>query len=119
MFCENCGIEMEKAKFCPNCGKEQTAVVVPAASVPIAESAPISSPASAPAAPAAPLPAAPVSAGVSSSPTVTIADDSKKPAPERKYSLRHIVLCLVTAAIMAATAGVFAGLYFSLLWSMK
>lgn len=32
---------------------------------------------------------------------------------ERKYTLGHILLCLASTAIMAITAGVFAGLYFS------
>lgn len=40
------------------------------------------------------------------------------PAPrekprERKYTLGHIMLCLAAVAVMAITAGVFAGLYFS------
>ena len=33
--------------------------------------------------------------------------------PERKYSLKHIVLCLVVAGVMAIAAGIFAGLYFT------
>lgn len=49
---------------------------------------------------------------------ITIEKDDKKrkkEAPERKYSLRHIVMCLATAAVMAVAAGVFAGLYFSVI----
>ena len=34
---------------------------------------------------------------------------------ERKYTLGHILLCLASTAIMAITAGVFAGLYFSVI----
>lgn len=36
-----------------------------------------------------------------------------KPLPERKYTLGHIMMCLAAVAIMAIVAGVFAGLYFS------
>lgn len=36
----------------------------------------------------------------------------KEPA-ERKYTLGHIIMCLASAAVMAIVAGVFAGLYFS------
>ena len=36
-----------------------------------------------------------------------------KPLPERKYTLGHIMMCLCAVAIMAIVAGVFAGLYFS------
>ncbi len=36
-----------------------------------------------------------------------------KPERERKYTLGHILLCLASTAVMAITAGVFAGLYFS------
>ncbi len=37
----------------------------------------------------------------------------QKPKRERKYTLGHIMICLAAVAIMAITAGVFAGLYFS------
>lgn len=37
----------------------------------------------------------------------------EKPKRERKYTLGHIMLCLAAVAVMAITAGVFAGLYFS------
>ena len=45
---------------------------------------------------------------------ITIKDEEKRP-PERKYSLKHIVMCLAAAAVMAVAAGVFAGLYFSVI----
>ena len=53
----------------------------------------------------------------------TTADTLIDPAPapaapekrERKYTLGHILLCLASTAIMAITAGVFAGLYFSVI----
>lgn len=41
--------------------------------------------------------------------------ESAQDIPEKYYTTKHIVLCLVIAGIMAAAAGVFAGLYFSLL----
>lgn len=203
MFCENCGKEMiENTKSCQFCGAEQTAVVIPAASIPV--SAPISSPddaesvsdassvpiSSAPIAPdatsvpiesietsmgvhvsesvtadaesayAAAAPTAVIEregsasvlptpntiptsnldtpeTGISSLPVkneapvqtvpikknaapefqtvVTIKDDEEKRPPERKYSLKHLVMCLAAAAVMAVTAGVFAGLYFSVI----
>lgn len=163
MFCENCGMEIENARFCPGCGAEQKSIVtstsipvqaapiastpapeapvpeapegasVPAASVPV--SAPIASaPESIPTAPAAAQPSSVpnieqsasasvvpmgVPMGVSSSPTVVVTDESKQNAPVRKYTGGHIALCLITAAVMAGIAGVFAGLYFSLLWAIK
>lgn len=43
----------------------------------------------------------------------TTAATSSKPERERKYTLGHILLCLAATAVMAITAGVFAGLYFS------
>ncbi len=41
------------------------------------------------------------------------APELEKPKPERKYTLTHIILCLASTAIMAIAAGIFAGLYFS------
>ncbi|MCM1165810.1 MAG: zinc-ribbon domain-containing protein [Lachnospiraceae bacterium] len=56
-------------------------------------------------------PEAPVSAvpAVSEIP-VQSAPESK---PERRYTLGHIMMCLAAVAVMAIVAGVFAGLYFS------
>lgn len=39
--------------------------------------------------------------------------DPPKERPERKYTLGHIMMCLAAVAVMAIVAGVFAGLYFS------
>lgn len=50
--------------------------------------------------------------GISGAPGMTAAKPSK-PERERKYTLGHILLCLAAVAVMAITAGVFAGLYFS------
>ncbi len=43
--------------------------------------------------------------------TVTPAD--KANLPERKYTIGHLIMCLASTAVMAIAAGVFAGLYFS------
>lgn len=37
----------------------------------------------------------------------------KKNAPERKFTTLHIVMCLISTAVCAIAAGIFAGLYFS------
>lgn len=37
----------------------------------------------------------------------------KKNAPERKFTTLHIALCLIATAVCAIAAGIFAGLYFS------
>lgn len=42
----------------------------------------------------------------------TAATPCREPA-ERKYTLGHIIMCLASTAVMAIVAGVFAGLYFS------
>lgn len=100
------------------------------ASVPVSEavSSNPAAPESIPAAPVAPpqsvVPNGGISTtvfpmGVSNSPTVVVTDESKLKTPERRYTGGHIALCLITAAIMAGIAGLFAGLYFSLLWTIR
>lgn len=42
-----------------------------------------------------------------------VPENPAKPLPERKYTLGHIMMCLCAVAVMAIVAGVFAGLYFS------
>lgn len=191
MFCGNCGKEMiDNKKFCQFCGAEQTAVVIPAASIPVSatiiepgdtasvpitqgipgtpvgpsmgvevsESVPVNTESTyassiasttaviAPEASVSSIPtpntiptsnldmpetgvsaipvkteavsqAAPTktAAGVIPQTVITIRDEEEKRPPERKYSLKHIVMCLATAAVMAVAAGVFAGLYFSVI----
>ena len=192
MFCGNCGKEMiSNTRFCQFCGAEQTAVVIPHASIPVSmpveepddtadtpdiSSIPVSSTPiepivtsmgvptgeslseadeSSPAESTAPDEA--ISATVGGLPTpntiptsnmdrpetvvcvspvktetpaqavpaktaartvpqteITIKDEEKR-RPERKYTLGHIVMCLAAAAVMAIAAGVFAGLYFSVI----
>lgn len=171
MFCGNCGREIiNNTSFCPYCGAEQTAVVIPGASIPV--SAPISEPDvlstpldenTASVEPAAPeVHSEPIEQSITSM-GITAAESVGQPginglptpnaiptsnigmpetavytsAPVRpvqsnvfqaeiaigneekrkdkyKYSLKHIVMCLAAAAVMAVAAGVFAGLYFSL-----
>lgn len=41
------------------------------------------------------------------------AETAPENKPERKYTLGHIMMCLAAVAVMAIVAGVFAGLYFS------
>ncbi len=36
-----------------------------------------------------------------------------KQGPERKYTIKHIIMCLISTAVCAIAAGIFAGLYFS------
>ena len=53
-------------------------------------------------------PIVPVSTGAVS---LTVAA-KKTQSPDKKYSLKHLVMCLAAAAVMAVAAGVFAALYF-------
>ncbi len=41
------------------------------------------------------------------------AESAPENKSERKYTLGHIMMCLAAVAVMAIVAGVFAGLYFS------
>lgn len=62
-------------------------------------------------------PNAPTAQSAPNAPTAPVAPDAseaaKKPAAEHKYTLGHLIMCLASTAIMAIVAGVFAGLYFS------
>lgn len=128
MFCENCGKELgEDTTFCAFCGTHQSATVIAAAAnvespaPPDTASVPTTAPASAPAAAvnvpissAVPTPNVIPSSGMLGYPAVTIETPKKEKRPrERKYTLGHLILCLAAAGIMAVAAGVFAGLYFS------
>ena len=47
-------------------------------------------------------------------PAAQVASEAaKKHTAEHKYTLGHLIMCLASTAIMAIVAGVFAGLYFS------
>ena len=131
MFCEECGKEIsDNTRFCPYCGAEQTARVQPAQSIsftsavnsnadnsatattPAETSVPVNAPASTPA-------NAPAPNAESVSPILKTVDikDENATSPKLKYSLKHLVLCLAAAGVMAIAAGVFAGMYFALLYS--
>lgn len=147
MFCEECGKEIsDNTRFCPYCGAEQTARVQPAQSIsftsavnsnadnsatattPAETSVPVSTPVNAPVSTPVSNPVnAPISTPANApapnaenfSPmlkSVEIKDDPA-PSPKLKYSLKHLVLCLAAAGVMAIAAGVFAGMYFALLYS--
>ncbi len=60
-----------------------------------------------------PAPGQILSSGESTTSLPPILESPAKPLPERKYTFGHIMLCLGAVAIMAIVAGVFAGLYFS------
>ncbi len=129
MFCENCGKELgEDITVCAFCGTRQSATVIAAStgaaensensintettSVPM--SAPVNASESAPIGAAVPTPNVIPSSGAINYPTVVIKSGKKQKSPrERKYTLGHLILCLAAAGVMAVTAGVFAGLYFS------
>lgn len=77
------------------------------------QSVPLSAPQAAPISHAVPTPnTIPVSGAPAYSATVVIKNEEKKPR-ERRYTLGHLILCLSAAGVMAVVAGVFAGLYFS------
>lgn len=138
-FCHYCGAEQtatvvqaapEAAATAPADNAAKSAPISAPASAPVSQSAAVPSIVSAPGLPtpnviptnnlsaAAPtvvkVPENPAARGVTSA-AVTIEDNEEKPRPERKYSLKHIVMCLTAAAVMAVAAGVFAGLYFSVI----
>lgn len=135
MFCEECGKEIsDNTRFCPYCGAEQTARVQPAQSIsftsavnsnadnsatattPAETSVPVSTPVNAPASTPANAPAPNAENFSPMLKSVEIKDDPA-PSPKLKYSLKHLVLCLAAAGVMAIAAGVFAGMYFALLYS--
>lgn len=139
MYCSNCGKENpDGVKFCCFCGAsalnvptsaetgqldlEESAVSAPVSGEQTSMTAPV-----APVAPnnfsagAVPVPQPVINQGYSPAPPVvnmTVpmkekAPRKEKPAPVYKYSIKHILMCLISTAICAIAAGIFAGLYFS------
>ena len=119
MYCNQCGnILTENGAFCSFCGAKnedvanqpvpvETQTVVTEATAPATEQA-NAAPQSA--AQMYTIPQPPV--GFAPEPPVP----PTKPVKEEKYyTFGHIMLCLGAAAIMAIAAGVFAGLYFSVI----
>lgn len=60
-----------------------------------------------------PAPPAYPTAPVNAVPVQSVSASAPQNKPERKYTFGHIMFCLTAVAIMAIVAGVFAGLYFS------
>lgn len=98
MYCNQCGNLMpDNGLFCTFCGaKAEGNSPAPAASVTKTEEA-----------------APSIAENFFNDGAIPV--ESTTDVPEKYYTTKHIVLCLVIAGIMAAAAGVFAGLYFSLL----
>ena len=126
MYCNQCGnILTEQGVFCSFCGarnEENVAQPNPAAeasqSMPAFGETPIGTNENATAAPTTDSQPAPAF----SSPIMPTSYTNNTPTPpptaqpvkdEKYYTFTHLLLCLGAAAIMAITAGVFAGLYFS------
>lgn len=61
----------------------------------------------------APKPEAPTAPAIPVDMVVPASISDKPGAERRYYTGKHIAICLIVAGIMAAAAGVFAGLYFS------
>jgi len=138
MFCYKCGKQIsDNSVFCTWCGaKNSDPAPAPAepipASVPVGAPA-VSEPAAEPSAVSMKLPeeperlsSVPVSSTLaeqenSHKPMMEVPlcdplpENAKKPKPERLYTRGQITLCLVLMGVMAAVAGVFAGLYFSVI----
>lgn len=134
MICTKCGSTIaENALFCTFCG-QPTGLSAPAQSVPVMQEVPQSipvmqeTPQSAPVQPVPAQPAAavpPMNAYAQSAAEPQSATNRQSGAyvpaeppaidqkPEKYYTFGHIALCLAAVAVMAIIAGVFAGLYFS------
>ncbi len=143
MYCNQCGnIVAEGALFCAFCGASTKAVsIIPANEVkavlneeaPAEESTSVIEEAAVPTAPVAAeesiIQPSPVSQPIqqeqpqmytTAQPYTAPAEEIKLSQPEavkteKYYTFGHIALCLAAVAVMAITAGVFAGLYFSVI----
>lgn len=109
MYCNQCGNMIPpNGAFCTFCGAKSEATApmpAPAATAPMASAL-----AMPPAAQAvSEVHAAPVNE------SIPLTQNEQNEKPEKYYTTKHIVLCLVIAGVMAAAAGVFAGLYFSVI----
>lgn len=92
MYCKKCGNWLpDNVGFCSFCGEK-----VEEAAAGAATAAPVTT--------APPVPE-----------SIPYTEMEKGKKQEKYYTSKHIVLCLVVAGIMAAAAGVFAGLYFSVI----
>ncbi len=100
MYCNQCGnLIPQNGAFCTFCGAKADSPALVAA-------------------PPAPVPAAaavPAEQVLPVTNNIPLTQNEKKEKPEKYYTTKHIVLCLVIAGVMAVAAGVFAGLYFSVI----
>ncbi len=123
MFCSKCGKPAsENSLFCTYCGtpmteaqpesvhSEEMPAPVTAGAAYAADSAAQAQPAFSETANAAPESAEPASPAAGSIPMTSA---PAAPVPEKYYTFGHIAMCLAAVAVMAIVAGVFAGLYFS------
>ncbi len=136
MYCNQCGnILTEQGAFCSFCGArndEVTAIPMPQAAAADVQAAPTAPVAATPAPEqnaaltepiATPEQAAPISQPISTAYTIPAPPYAEIAAPvqpqinkeEKYYTFKHIVMCLAAVAVMAVTAGIFAGLYFSVI----
>lgn len=133
MYCNQCGnIVSENALFCSFCGAS-TKPAAPVAPTPApVEYSPVSEPVQStvsahisesikPESVAEPITPVYTTEQVTPAPQPTpIQDEIKLNQPEKVkvekyYTFGHIVFCLIVNAIIALAAGIFAGLYFSLI----
>lgn len=97
MYCNQCGnLLPENGVFCAFCGAKVEGAAPSAA-------------------PVTPVTAAPVPQVAPVSESIPLPEKKKKEKTEKYYTTKHIVLCLVVAGVMAIAAGVFAGLYLSVI----
>ena len=122
MYCSKCGNQIaEGASFCAFCGFKAPEQVAPVQSEvvsapPVTQAPPVTETIT-PIQPEAPQATysteqeIPRMAPNFGAPVPVVKE--KKPKEEKYYTFGHIMLCLSAVAVMAIVAGVFAGLYFS------
>ena len=131
MYCNQCGnIIPENSMFCTFCGARSSAESETPAENAASAYSPMTEQAAAteqqqPVYSAPVYQSAPVSAATTTGyPAGTMATNFsaqepqqkvKKEKPEKYYTFGHLMLCLAAVGVMAIVAGVFAGLYFSVI----
>lgn len=130
MYCQKCGKEItESSVFCTWCGTKQEIPASQPVDIPEKRQEQVAEQTAAVGIEAAETPSEPIPSGEKiqedRTDSVTNAQENKfsgeismeeKPEkPHKYYTTAHIVICLAVAGIMAAAAGVFAGLYFSVI----
>ncbi|MBQ8170830.1 MAG: zinc-ribbon domain-containing protein [Oscillospiraceae bacterium] len=125
MYCNQCGnIIPENSMFCTFCGArntteaENTADNATSAQIPEQPAVTEQRPAyTNPIYPNPPAPAMeyPTGAMAPNFSAQVPQQKTKKEKPEKYYTFGHLMLCLAAVGVMAIVAGVFAGLYFSVI----